>query len=522
MTTVPRRPETAAATDPQSVGDYDLVSLLGQGGMGTVYLAHNRRTDRRVALKLLRTQFVSDEEGRRRLEREVRSQERVRSPLVAEIVDADPWGPVPYVATRYVPGPSLHDKVAQEGPLKGADLDHFAERLAEGIAACHAVGVLHRDIKPSNVLIEGRTPILIDFGLARVADDPKITVTGLLLGTPGYLPPEILHGDEATPATDVHSWAATVAYAASGRPPYGSGPSMAVMDRARRGEHDLDGIAQPLRDVLDRALAPDPAKRPTLDELRAWLRDPSRPLGAAATPPPPDPEDEKDTQRLAGEPEQTVVRPRPEGPIPPPVEPPIKLAPTPPGPPTAGERMRRRLLWLTLLVFTAGWFAVLPGPGPLLVLGALWLLRAGTYAAGDLQRWRWYRGAKWYDAPRLLVGAPWRLLRAVPKTFFLGIWAAGFVLAVMLVSWAVQAKVETALFCSGLAFVLALWIGSGRERLRDPLATVVYPLSSSWGRWAVAFCVAVILAAVPVQILTGHGPMWGPDGEPHFMRVLFG
>ena len=106
----------------------------------------------------------------------------------------------------------------------------------------HGVGVLHRDIKPSNVLMEGRTPILIDFGLARVADDPKLTHTGWLLGTPGYLAPEILYGDDATAASDVHSWAATVAYAGTGRALFGRGPSMAIMDRVRRGEHDLSGL----------------------------------------------------------------------------------------------------------------------------------------------------------------------------------------------------------------------------------------------------------------------------------------
>ena len=148
----------------------------------------------------------------------------------------------------------------------------------------HDVGVLHRDIKPSNVLMEGRTPILIDFGLARVADDPKLTHTGWLLGTPGYLAPEILYGDDATAASDVHSWAATVAYAGTGRPPFGRGPSMAIMDRVRRGEHDLSGLPAELRGVVAAALDPDPAGRPTLDRLLAWLRPQTtpRPGGRAA------------------------------------------------------------------------------------------------------------------------------------------------------------------------------------------------------------------------------------------------
>ena len=152
--------------------------------MGVVHLA--RRGDGpRVALKVLRPHIVGDDEARRRLEREVGSLSRIRSKWVAEIVDADPWAPVPYVATRYVPGLSLHDYVHEEGPIEGKDLTWFAACLAEGVASVHAVGVLHRDVKPSNVLMEGRTPILIDFGLARVADDPKLTHTGWLLGHAG-------------------------------------------------------------------------------------------------------------------------------------------------------------------------------------------------------------------------------------------------------------------------------------------------------------------------------------------------
>ena len=155
----------------------------------------------------------------------------------------------------------------------------------------HAAGVLHRDVKPSNVLMEGRTPILIDFGLARVADDPKLTHTGWLLGTPGYLPPEILHGDDATAASDVHSWGATVAYAGLGRSPYGSGPSMAIMDRVRRGDHDLTGLPDALARLVESALDPDPARRPTLDRIRHLLdpdRDPRTPLPDG---PPDEPED---------------------------------------------------------------------------------------------------------------------------------------------------------------------------------------------------------------------------------------
>ena len=192
-----------------------------------------------------------------------------------------------------MPGFSLHDQVQEEGPITGADLIWLAAVLAEGVASVHAAGVLHRDVKPSNVLMEGRTPILIDFGLARVADDPKLTHTGWLLGTPGYLPPEILYGEDATPASDVHSWAATVAYAGTGRSPFGSGPSMAIMDRVRRGEHDLTGLPDALRRVVvEAALDPDPARRPSLDRIRELLDPDADPRTVRCpTAPPDEPED---------------------------------------------------------------------------------------------------------------------------------------------------------------------------------------------------------------------------------------
>ncbi|WP_446930386.1 serine/threonine-protein kinase, partial [Ralstonia sp. VS2407] len=145
----------------------------------------------------------------------------IRSPRIAEIIDADPDGPVPYVVTRYVPGLSLYHHVGEEGPVQGRDLLHATACLAEALQAVHDVGVLHRDVKPTNVLMEGRSPVLIDFGLARVSDDPRLTRTGWLLGTPGYLAPEVLYGDDASAASDVHALAATLVFAATGRSPYG-------------------------------------------------------------------------------------------------------------------------------------------------------------------------------------------------------------------------------------------------------------------------------------------------------------
>lgn len=276
MTATPHR----QAPPDITVNGYRLLTRIGEGGMGVVHLAQ-RPGEPRVALKVLRPNIVGDDEARARLAREVSSLERIRGPRVAEIVDADPWGDIPYVATRYVPGLSVHDHVREEGPITGPDLVWLAAGLAEAIAAIHACGVLHRDVKPSNVLLEGRNPVLIDFGLARVADDPKLTHTGWLLGTPGYLAPEILLGQDATIASDVHSWAATVAFAGLGRAPFGGGPGMAIMDRVRRGEHDLGDLPPAFRALLGRCLDPSPARRPGLPEILAELRPAS---GSASDP----------------------------------------------------------------------------------------------------------------------------------------------------------------------------------------------------------------------------------------------
>ncbi len=268
MTTSPETPAVPR------VGDYRLLAKIGEGGMGVVHLAQHRDGGR-VALKVLRPHIIGDDEARERLAREVASLRRVTSPRIAEVIDADPWGETPYVATRYVPGLSLHQHVRAEGPIRGDDLTWFAACLAEAVIAVHQVGVLHRDIKPSNVLLEGRSPVLIDFGLARLAEDPRLTHTGWLLGTPGYLAPEILYGDDATTASDVHAWAATVVFASTGRPPFGTGPAMAIMDRVRRGEHDLTGVPASVLELVLAGLAPEPGDRPTTGAVVAALRAPA-------------------------------------------------------------------------------------------------------------------------------------------------------------------------------------------------------------------------------------------------------
>lgn len=490
---------SAVPESPRVVGDYTLLAPLGEGGMGVVHLARHRDGSR-VALKVLRPQVVGDQEARQRLAREVGSLRRVRNRWVAEIVDADPFGPVPFVATRYVPGLSLHDVIAQEGPVEGADLWWLARCLAEGIAAVHGAGVLHRDVKPSNVLMEGRTPVLIDFGLARVADDPKLTQTGWLLGTPGYLAPEVLYGEEPTAAVDVHAWAATIAFAATGNPPFGRGPGMAVMDRTRRGQFDLTGVPGELLPVLTAALDPEPARRPTLDSIIAWLRGTSDSPTVAAPRAP----------RRVPEEHHTKLLPELEQ---------VEQA----GPPSSrslrGERARRIALVLLLGVACAAALSSYPwlGLGVLLVL--VWLLRGASMAgSGHLER-RQLRGRKWHDAPRLVLTAPWVVVRAVPTTLLLALWAMGLAVAAALVCYAIAAPVELGLALSGFVLVAALWWGPGGSRVRGPVGRLVRPLSRRTGVWLVAVLVLIGLSGLFAG-LAGHGTDWRPAGGPPLGNVF--
>jgi hypothetical protein len=506
------------------VGDYTLLSRIGEGGMGVVHLARKPGGDR-VALKVLRPHIVGDEEARARLAREVGSLRRIRSRWVAEIVDADPWAAVPFVATRYVPGLSLHDFVLEEGPIRGADLTWFAACLAEGIASVHAVGVLHRDVKPSNVLMEGRTPILIDFGLARVADDPKLTHTGWLLGTPGYLAPEILYGDDATPASDVHSWAATVAYAGTGSPPFGRGPSMAIMDRVRRGEHDLTGLPDQLGRVVAAALAPDPSRRPTLDAILGWLRPQVGPRAGAAPvvvpPPPSGPEDPFTLPlALAAQGRQQAVTERLDDPT----GAPHTLALLEPGwdpayaepRPSLAERTRRAVLLVAAAVAVGAALAAFPWPASVLLLLLVWLLRSGSLAASAAGDRRRLRGRKWYDGARFLLAAPWHLVRSIGSTVMLQLWASGLAVAGALLCYAVAAGVSTTLFVGGVVFAAAVWTGPGGSRVRSPLSRVVNPLSRGGRTWLAAVAVVLALAALAGLQVTTSGTSWTPEQDRPF------
>jgi eukaryotic-like serine/threonine-protein kinase len=248
-----------------------------------VFLGRDGR-GRLAAVKALRPELAGDPAFAARFRREVDAARRVDSPRVARVLDADPAGPRPWLATEYVPGATLAGAVAGGGPLTGGRLVAFAAGVAEGLAAVHAAGVVHRDLKPTNVLLfdspAGPGVKVIDFGIAWAAD-ATMTRSGLRFGTPAWMAPEQLRDRPAGPPADVFAWGALVAFAATGRHPFGGGPPEAVAYRILHDPPDLDGVPDPVRPLVEAALARDPAARPTATRIAAALAAPpvpTRPL----------------------------------------------------------------------------------------------------------------------------------------------------------------------------------------------------------------------------------------------------
>jgi len=253
-------------TSGDRIGHYRVLQTLGEGGMGVVYLGADPE-GRNVAIKVLRPQVAGDATARRRLAREVDSNRRVHSPHVAEILDADVTADQPYIVTQYVPGRTLEEIVEESGPIYGQSLQRLATGLAKGLSAIHGASIVHRDLKPGNVMLVDSEPVIIDFGIAQAADATRLTATGMVIGTPGYLAPEIIEGEDAGPASDVHAWAGTVAYAATGRPPFGSGTFESIFYKIMQGTPDLTGMPEAILPVVRSAMARHPAERPTAVSL---------------------------------------------------------------------------------------------------------------------------------------------------------------------------------------------------------------------------------------------------------------
>ncbi|MFI8512151.1 protein kinase [Streptomyces sp. NPDC085460] len=256
------------ADDPREIGGYRLQARLGSGGMGVVYLAHTPG-GRPIALKAVREEFAGDPEFRLRFAQEVASAERIHGLFTAQVVASGVDAPTPWLATAYVPGPSLHEAVRRHGPLPVRTVLPLLAGIAEALEAIHRAGVVHRDLKPANVLLAEDGPRVIDFGIARAADAVALTGTGLRIGTAAFMAPEQALGGPVSPATDVFALGALIAYVAGGEPPFGAGPESAALYRVVHEEPDLARVPEELRGLAAWCLAKRPEDRPSPADLIA-------------------------------------------------------------------------------------------------------------------------------------------------------------------------------------------------------------------------------------------------------------
>ena len=440
---------------PRKIGPYRVLEKIGEGGMGVVYLASDAG-NRRVAVKVLGPAVAGDPDARLRLAREVETMRRVRSRHVAQVLDADVNGPSPYIVTRYVPGPTLDEAVRRTGPLRGRALLQLAGGLAEALAAIHSTGVVHRDLKPGNVLLDDGQPVVIDFGIAHLPDTTRLTKTGLVMGTPGYLSPEVIEGRPASGATDVHAWGATVAFAATGRPPYGTGDFQTVFFRIIEGRAELAGVPPELLPLVTAALSADPPSRPTARSLVSlcaasgvngatltWpdaggvalapvrpngvpALGPIRPNGAPAYNRADWPQYRSPVQAAADMadllPPVDYARPgalaaqRPQSPAPGPQEPGNGAVR---GRPSAAPVAGLGVVGFAAAIGAVALSVLLPVAGTIIALAVITLLRAADMAQTALTERRSLRGARPSDLVLVTVTAPWTVVRALLKTALL-------------------------------------------------------------------------------------------------------
>ncbi|HZB58194.1 MAG TPA: serine/threonine-protein kinase [Actinomycetota bacterium] len=348
----PGRAAPLGPGDPARVGPYELLGRLGAGGMGTVYLGRGGDGEQ-VAVKVLRPELAGDPSFLRMFRHEVAAARRVVGFCTARVIDAELSGALPYLVTEYVDGVRLDRAVAASGRLPATDLAGLAVGMAAALTAIHGAGVVHRDLKPSNVLLSYFGPKVIDFGIARALDaSAASTATGRLMGSPGWMAPEQFAQAPVTAAVDIFVWGSLVAFAGTGRRPFGQGTVVEIVYRIRHEPPDLGGLEGRLRELVEGCMDKDPERRPSartlLLELLGDHADPD-PQAAATqllqrswSPPPPAAD-----AAPAADPVPAAV----PIPVPAPAAPP----PAPPPPARPGRPRRRRAVWrLVLLGVVAG------------------------------------------------------------------------------------------------------------------------------------------------------------------------
>jgi serine/threonine protein kinase len=323
---------TTHPQDPATVGSFAIQRRLGRGAMGAVYLARSPG-GRLVAVKVVRAELADDAGFRARFAREVDAARKVGGAFTAAVVDADPDAERPWLATEYLPGPTLQKAIETDGPLSADGVQLLAAGLAEALTAIHAGGLVHRDLKPSNILLTSNGPRVIDFGIARALEEVGLTATGLVVGTPGYLSPEQITGGAIGPASDVFALGAVLVFAASGQGPYATGSPASLLHRIVNEPPRIPPLPAPLYDVVRRCLDRDPAQRPTPTEV-IHLLNPAAPTIQLLPPtkllpptlqPPPDPPPPSPT--LQAPPEQPPLSPTLQAPppfVPPPHSPDVQ------------------------------------------------------------------------------------------------------------------------------------------------------------------------------------------------------
>ena len=251
--------------DPTRIGHYRLTARLGSGGMGVVYLGVSW-DGAPVAIKVLRPELAGDQEFRHRFGREVAALVQVKGVCTVRVIEADSQSAAPFVVTEYAAGPSLSEYIDKHGSVGPEMLFGLATGLAEALTTIHAAGIMHRDLKPSNIILTDAGPKVIDFGIARRQDTRGVTKTGMMIGSLGFMAPEQISGRPG-PEADIFAWGVTVAYAATGRSPFGAGNSHSILYRIMYGDPEIASVPDSVRPLVEASLVKDPQSRPTARQL---------------------------------------------------------------------------------------------------------------------------------------------------------------------------------------------------------------------------------------------------------------